>query len=164
VPLALAAQFLDEFRVERALFEEEWWRSDEAIGPLHLLETIGRLMHAPQVPPADSMEAFFETRLGRAHGATQVAAHEAARVVHLNMTASDRIGEMRNWLRLGGQYWDELHELLQTVPSARHRVSFEAFEPTLRSAWRIAVRWMEHVGIDPAHLGTPVHSRDTPGS
>jgi hypothetical protein len=153
LPLALAAQFLDEFRVERAMFEDEWWRNNDVIGPEPLFRVVLRLLRAPQYPEDESMGAFFATRLGRAHHAIQVVAHEAARVVHLGINAEESVRQLNKWLPAGGPYWDEVYELLAPLPSARERISPKSFAATLRAARRITSAWMNHVGITPEFLG-----------
>jgi hypothetical protein len=152
LPLALAAQFLDEFRVERAMFEDGWERAGDAVGPLSLLEMVKRLRRAEQTPASDSLEAFLETRLGRAHGAAQFVAHEAARVVHLGAEAPARVRDMKKWELFGGAYWDAMYELLLEMPSAKVRVVAEELEPWLIACSRIAAEWLVHVGIPPELL------------
>ena len=138
----LAANLIDEYRVERTMFDDGWWRGTTDIGTATLISAFRRLRHAPILPADDSVESFLETRLGRGQGLTQLIAHEAARVVVQGLVANRRLRGSHVWRRVGGSFWEETLQILRRVPAAADLADSQSIRAAVEAEVPVVHAWL----------------------
>jgi hypothetical protein len=147
--LLFAAQVVDEFRVERAMCEDGWWRVDVEPDAASLKTAFRRLVDASRLPPDDTAEPFLETKLGHCQGHGQTLACLAAELIVLNQDISQRFRRSKIWKAVADPFWDRLVESLAPVASARQGMSMGKLLDSIDAVAALLSDWTRHLGLEP---------------